>query len=103
MYVYIYIHIYVYLTIYSCARDLAFVLTPRVHLPGTGTPLGDSSNFKDHFVDNPARESLPMFRACSSSSHFECHFVNNFGTESFANVRGLQQRLPLLLTLEGIL
>ena len=32
----IYIYIHIYLSIYSCARDLAFVLTPRVLLPGTG-------------------------------------------------------------------
>ena len=36
MYIHIYIYVYIYITIYSCARDLAFVLIPRVLLPGTG-------------------------------------------------------------------
>ena len=35
-YLYIYIYMYIYLTIYSCARDLAFGPTVRVRLLGMG-------------------------------------------------------------------
>ena len=31
------VHIYIYITVYSCAMDLAFGPTVRVHLPGTGS------------------------------------------------------------------